>query len=157
MSRSSLVLVACVLGLVSLAGCATEASVGEESSAALVTEDAHVQFTSDSWEPTWSAAPRAGGNLVVDYDFGRLPQCRNESTLDSWVVEVNWRFDGEEIHTEALPGSPGAGTALANSRIAIPPSARSIELWFENRAVGGYYHCSAWDSRYGANYDHLVD
>jgi hypothetical protein len=71
-------------------------------------------------------------------------------------VEVNWRFDGGEIHTAALPGSPGTAEVLDDAGISVPHGARSIELWFENRAVGGYDHCEAWDSRYGENYAHDV-
>lgn len=120
------------------------------------TEDARVSFRTSNWDPSWSGTPHAGGRLRIDYDFARLPQCRNQSRLVSWVVEVSWRFDGGAVTTKALPGSPGAGETLPDDGIAIPRDAKKIELWFENRAVGGYDHCEAWDSQYGANYVHDI-
>jgi hypothetical protein len=131
-------------------------SANAETSEPGYTEGARVSFSAEGWEPTWSGTPKAGGHLAIDYDFARLPQCRNQSRLVSWVVEVSWRFDGGATSTAALPGSPGAGETLPKSGIAIPEGARSIELWFENRAVGGYDDCEAWDSRYGANYTHAL-
>lgn len=120
------------------------------------TDQASVRFTTQSWMPSWSGAPRAGGTLRVDYDFARLPQCRNQGRVVSWVIEASWRFDGGEIKTAVLPGSPGAGEFLADSGIVIPRGAKQIELWFENRAVGGYDDCTAWDSNYAANYVHAI-
>lgn len=141
----------------SLVACGSDGTSGGEATAEpAYTEDASVRFSTASWDPAWNGTPRAGGRLRVDYDFARLPQCRNQSRLVSWVVEVSWRFDGGETHTSALPGSPGSGESLPESGIEIPNGARSIELWFDNRAVGGYDHCEAWDSAYGKNYTHDI-
>jgi hypothetical protein len=157
MLRSGLLLLGSLLTSVALSACAAVPSGDGSSDALPLTADAHVRFASNAWEPAWVGTPHAGGRLVIDYDFARLPACRNQSHVTSWVVDVHWRFDGGEVHTEALAGSPGTGETLVDSAIVLPRDARSIELWFENRAVGGYDHCQAWDSRYGANYGHSVD
>jgi len=34
--------------------------------------------------------------------------------------------------------------------------AKAIELWFENHAVGGYDHGSAFDSKFGADYTYKL-
>jgi hypothetical protein len=144
---------------VSLVGCSAAPSSSSDEAASqepAYTEDAHVRFTSASWEPSWQGTPHAGGHLHVAYAFERLPQCRNQGRAVSWVVEVNYRFDDGPITTVALSGSPGASTTLPDTGIAIPSDAHTIELWFENRAVGGYDHCNAWDSHYGQNYTHDV-
>jgi Family of unknown function (DUF6209) len=139
-----------------VAACSGKASQPSPTVSDDLNEDASVSFTASSWDPSWNGTLRAGGSLRVDYDFARLPQCRNESRLDSWVVDVSWRFDGGPITTASLPGSPGAGETLPDGAIAIPEGAKTIELWFENHAVGGYDNCSAWDSQYGQNYSHAI-
>lgn len=143
------------LALLSLVACAAPSP--EATSSDEYTEDARVRFTTGSWEPTWSGALRGGRHLQVDYDFDRLPQCRNQGRLVSWVVEVSWQFDDGPISTAALAGSPGSASVLPDTGIAIPEGKHQIALWFQNRAVGGYDDCSAWDSRYGANYVHTID
>jgi hypothetical protein len=139
-----------------VAACSGGSSGTDVSADPAYTEDATVVFAAGGWEPTWRGSPRAGGRLHIDYDFARLPQCRNQSRVVSWVIEVSYRFDGGRATTAALDGSPGASSTLDGSAIEIPKDARSIELWFENRAVGGYDHCDAWDSRFGANYVHDI-
>lgn len=149
--------IALTASLLVLAGCtATSDGAPEAASAPELGESAEVVFREGAWEPTWSGAPHQGGRLRVSYDFARLPQCRNQGRLVSWVVEVSFRFDGGAITTVALPGSPGAATTLPSEGIVVPRDAHRIELWFENRAVGGYDDCAAWDSHYGANYAHDI-
>lgn len=137
-------------------GCAASSGDAATSNEAQVTSAASVHFGTSSWDPTWSGTPKAGGTLAIDYDFARLPQCRNQGRVVSWVVEVSYRFDGGVTKTAALSGSPGAGEFLPDSGIAIPAGAKSIELWFENRAVGSYDDCTAFDSQYGKNYTHEI-
>jgi len=140
-----------------VAGCASPTDAPDTSSSEPeLGGSATVHFSSSSWEPRWEGTPHAGRTLAIDYDFARLPQCRNTGRLVSWVVEVSYRFDGGPITTSALAGSPGTGTVLPETGIAIPESARAIELWFQNRAVGGYDTCASWDSRFGANYTHDI-
>jgi hypothetical protein len=137
----------------SLAACAAApdgtASDGTASSSANETASSAVRFGTSSWDPTWGSV-KAGDALTIDYDFDRLPECRNQSTLDSWVIEASYRFDGGDVQKTVLDGSPGAGST--SNVIRIPEGAKTIELWFENHAVGGYDHCSAFDSKFGANY-----
>ncbi len=145
------------LAITAAAGCsASHDAAATTNDDNAYTEDATVRFTTESWSPAWSGSVRAGGNLRVAYDFARLPQCRNQGRVVSWVIEVSWRFDGGEVKTAALDGSPGASDVLPESGIVIPRGAKQIELWFENRAVGGYDDCTAWDSNYAANYVHAI-
>ena len=133
-----------------LVGCAgAEPAASDGVSTANETEAATVRFGVDAWEPTWSSVT-PGGTLTIDYDFDRLTTCRNTGHVVSWVMEANYRFDGGAWQSIVLPGSPGA--AETTNQIAIPKDAKSIDLWFTNRAVGGYDHCIAYDSRFGANY-----
>ena len=137
-------------------GCAASSGDASTSNEAQVTSAASVRFAAGSWEPTWAGTLKAGSTLAIDYDFARLPQCRNTSRVDYWVVEVSYRFDGGATKTVALSGSPGAADFLPDSGIAIPAGAKSIEMWFQNHAVGGYDDCSAFDSQYGKNYTHDI-
>lgn len=100
--------------------------------------------------PTFSRDIDEAWTIQVKYDFDRLPECRNTSRVDSWVIDMSYRFDGGKTTTVALPGSPGAGET--SDIINVPSGAKSIEVWFENHAVGGYDNCAAWDSQFGANY-----
>jgi hypothetical protein len=156
MSLKGLCQAAFAVSLIACSAAPSSSSSEAASQEPAYTEDARVRFSTASWEPSWQGALHAGGHLHIDYAFERLPQCRNQGRVVSWVVEVNYRFDGGPITTVALNGSPGASTTLSEAGIAIPSDARTIELWFENRAVGGYDHCDAWDSHYGHNYTHDV-
>lgn len=141
---------------VAMVGCAAsepDASSVVANATANETAAAVVHFGVDAWEPTWSSAVVPGSTLTIDYDFDRLTSCRNQGHVVSWVMEANYRFDGDGAWKSILlPGSPGA--AETTNEIAIASDAKSIELWFTNRAVGGYDHCVAYDSRFGANYSH---
>jgi len=149
-----------LLGLLLLAGPGCAASAKDDgatsSESPLSGETSEVLFSTASWEPAWVGTPTESSNLVLHYDFDRLPACRNQGRIVSWVIEVGYRFDGGAITTKALPGSPGSVDVLDDSTIQIPYGAREIELWFQNRAVGGYDHCASWDSSFGANYRHAI-
>lgn len=141
---------AAVLSLTLFACAGSEPDSSVASVAANETEAAVVHFGTDSWAPTWSGALTPGGTLEIDYDFDRLPECRNQGHVVSWVMEASYRFDGGAWQSVILPGSPGA--ASTTNELHIPEGAKSLDLWFTNRAVGGYDHCVAYDSQFGANY-----
>ncbi|MDQ3369318.1 MAG: DUF6209 family protein [Myxococcota bacterium] len=84
-----------------------------------------------------------GGELTIAYDTARVPTCRHSrGGFPLWEMTAHVRFEpGLEYQTVSVRD--------AAATIAVPPSARSVQLWFENTSASG---CQAWDSNEGANY-----
>ncbi|MBA3393737.1 MAG: hypothetical protein H0T89_13905 [Deltaproteobacteria bacterium] len=84
-----------------------------------------------------------GGELVIAYDTARLPTCRHwRNGYALWELTAHVRFEpGLEYHTVSVRDMAAT--------IAVPPTARSMQVWFENTSASG---CQRWDSNNGANY-----
>lgn len=110
-------------------------------------------FAAD-WTETVAAEGglRAGDTLIIDYDFGRLPDCRViYRGFPGWDIVAHLRIDGKEVISQSLVGRPDPPTVTRQlGVIPIPLGARRIELWFENSQYPPT--CQAWDSDFGRNY-----
>lgn len=90
--------------------------------------------------------PRQSGQLAIDFDVTRLPDCRDSRYgQPAWSILAHYRF--ESGRTGYVPVSNGRGA------IDLVEGGQ-LEIWFENQ---GYYGCRAWDSLGGANYRVEVD
>ncbi len=123
-------------------------------------------FTPHAWEPVrvrfgadWSEQVegqlKAGGVLVIDYDWQRLPDCRViYRGFPSWEILVHLRWDdgsytpAQSVTRHGDMYSCSIDPVLAV--FAIPEGARQVELWFENTQYPPT--CRTWDSNYGRNY-----
>jgi len=119
-----------------------------------------LHFRWPDWSEEQSAPLVAGGDVLVDYDIRRLPNCRQDyNGLQSWDVVAWYRFDGG-----AAPGQPMSVSVTteptpyqrvqAPARISTPTGASTMDVWFENDDRTG---CDTWDSAYGANYHFVFD
>jgi hypothetical protein len=110
-----------------------------------------IHFPCPGWDDRVDGTPTAGAELLVDYDVRRLAQCRQDyNGLPSWDVTVGYRFDDGAAASASLTTiAPDGQRVAAPARLAPPLGARSVTLWFENSDRTG---CTAWDSRFGANY-----
>lgn len=109
-----------------------------------------LSFRSD-WSVTQLGTPKAGGTLEIDYDVARLPTCRSTYGANpAWSVSVDYRFDGGPVQSAPLTQLNGSSAPkVVPALLAVPATAHSVELWFENGDVSG---CHAYDSAYGQNY-----
>lgn len=88
-----------------------------------------------------------GGQVRVEYDVARLPQCRHFSNgYELWDITAHLRWEP----SGAVVGASVRGGAAT---FAVPADAQRAVLWFENTSAIG---CQAWDSNYGANYAFAV-
>jgi hypothetical protein len=115
-----------------------------------------VHFPYPGW--TFSAddtvANAAGGPLLIDYDIRRMSSCRQDyNGLDTWVVTAFYSFDGAPASSGSLTTTYTGGRASAPLLINAPAGARTLTIWFENSDRTG---CTAWDSRFGANYTFAI-
>ncbi len=109
-----------------------------------------LRFAAD-WSTSGAAELRAGQDFLLSYDVARLGQCRaGYNGYQTWNVNARYRFDGGPVSEASLTETVGMyGRQAAPARIAAPPGARHLEVWFVNSDRGG---CVAYDSAYGANY-----
>jgi hypothetical protein len=115
---------------------------------------ATVRFRPD-WSVTQVGTIVGGGELLVDYDILRLPNCRaliNEQP--AWAVTGYIILDGGPAQTFAVTEPLDSDLVSAPARLAIPAGTHSIQLYFDNGDVTG---CHSWDSNYGNNYSFSVD
>ena len=92
----------------------------------------------------------AGGAVMIDYDIRRLWECRQDvNGVQSWDVTVFYSFDGAPPQSASVTSMSDNGRVAAPALFAAPAGARALAVWFEN---SDGTRCTAWDSRYGANY-----
>ena len=96
-----------------------------------------------------------GGELVVEYDPLRLPQCFGSTYMGQrdWDTLAHVRFQpgGERIEASVLD-CPDAACAVPGTlpvTVDIPAGATGAELWFSTSGRTCGVH---WDSNYGDNY-----
>ncbi len=133
-------------------GCSQwDSSFGDNFHFALAETTPAVHFRWPGWNVDASPAPRAGSDLLVDYDIRRLPNCRQDyNGYQTWDVTVGYRFDGGAAASASLTIAPTDYQRIQHfARLSAPPGAKTIEMWFENHDRTG---CQLWDSQYGNNY-----
>ena len=103
---------------------------------------ATLRFLSD-WTMQRDGDLRAGEPLRIEYDSSRLPGCRaSYRGQDAWSIAGYVRFHpGAKIESVALKSG--------SAELDVPEDASRAELWFNNTDNTG---CTAWDSRFGQNY-----
>ena len=113
-----------------------------------------VHFTS-GFSTTVSGTLTAGQDVTIDYDFRRLPECRSTSGASpAWAITMFSQIDGGAVVSADLDQTVDGYRFAQPGTIALPSSASTLALWFENDDV---YGCNAWDSDYGANYTFSVE
>lgn len=120
-----------------------------------------IRFPADGGRPD-AAFLRPGSEFVVDYDPGRLRDCRQVAAgAPAWsIVAFAQFFAGNQeinprVEAQIAPATSGASTTIDRSpfSVTVPAEATRVELWFHNTGDGG---CCGWDSRYGQNYRYDV-
>jgi hypothetical protein len=97
---------------------------------------------------------RGGGELEVVYDAERLTTCRaRQAGHDAWMLWAGFKTDVSGTRAKALTQLEGSDNAIVPALFAIPPSAHTVELWFENSDATG---CRDWDSNGGSNHRFAV-
>jgi Family of unknown function (DUF6209) len=92
----------------------------------------------------------AGQDVTIDYDFRRLPECRETSGADpAWAITMFSQIDGGTATSADLDQTVDGYRFASPGTISLPASASTLTLWFENDDI---YGCNAWDSDYGQNY-----
>lgn len=97
-----------------------------------------------------------GGQLTIEYDLARLPQCQDSwhnGTL-SWQTGVSLRFlPDETIVRRQLMVVDGAEAVPTPATIFVPTDAESVEMWFHTSGT----ECeTAYDSNLDQNYQFEV-
>jgi hypothetical protein len=118
-----------------------------------VWQDPTLTFKTD-WTQSLYGTLRGGSTLMVDYDIGRLPQCRAMyMNYNSWDVSVHYRFDGGAENFALLTLGYGEFNSQYQRQvpafIPVPVGAHTLEMWFVN---GDRKGCVTYDSQYGQNY-----
>lgn len=119
-----------------------------------------LQFGAD-WSRTQTALP-AGGAVVIDYDFARLPDCRvNYHGYPSWDILAHARFDDGPVVDQSMVTlgytSNGVPDGTVNANLVVMPirrDARFVAFWFENTQYPPT--CQGWDSDFGSNYVYAI-
>lgn len=142
----------------SLAACATDSDQSGNGNgggkADGDTELTTLTFDAD-WNETTDGPIVAGHSVRVAYDLNRLTECRGETNgSEVWGIGGFASFDGgEPVRFELTRIVDGKVVAL-EPELAVPSSARSVELWFQN---GNRWGCNAYDSNENANYRFEVE
>jgi hypothetical protein len=99
------------------------------------------------------AAGLAAGDLLIDFEIARLPDCRVAAGYASWWVGANYSFDRGASTLAPLTALPNGVPVPMPARLTVPAGARDLALWFENADGNG---CHTWDSAYGSNYHFAI-
>ncbi len=134
-------------------------SIAEAGAACAPPASATLRFL-PGWQQVQEGAVVAGGQLTVDYDLSRLPQC-NGSTYQgepAWGISGYARFSpGGQLLTGPLTQyqANAGGFVVAGTpwTLSVPADATGVELWF---ATSGETCSTYWDSNYGQNYAYPV-
>ncbi|MBK7857972.1 MAG: hypothetical protein IPJ65_04960 [Archangiaceae bacterium] len=107
------------------------------------------------WTQRQVGALVQNGQVAIDYNLYRLPQCMSAWThgFPAWDTLVNVRYlPGGQLQTFAVRDDVADTAGVWHSKLAlstIPADATKAELWFSTSGEG----CGAvWDSAFGQNY-----
>jgi hypothetical protein len=135
-------------------------SISDDASVCAPPAAATLRFLGD-WRQIQESSIVAGGNVTVDYELARLPQC-NGSTYQgepAWGISGFARFSpGGQIVSGPLTQYQSTATggfvvAPTPWSLTVPTDATGVELWFE---TSGETCSTSWDSNYGHNYAFAV-
>lgn len=125
--------------------------------AALAADTGAVLNFETGWQETPSGFIRQGEQLTVNYDPQRLPACRGTyNGMAGWDLVANARFfpSGETISHSLIDHSVPGPPRIVPLILTVPADSTGAELWFQNTNAWG---CSAFDSRFGSNYQFSID
>ena len=113
------------------------------------------------WKEMQEGVIKPGGELIVEYETERLPDCCEQSNGSlSWDNEVYVCFhpSGEcyssSTQKEVKKGRAVVGYEPRPVLFSVPLDATQVEIWFHSylpsKAEGE--SCDAWDSKFCQNY-----
>ena len=135
-------------------------SIADDASVCAPPASATLRFLGD-WRQLQEGAIVAGGNVTVDYELARLPQCNGSSYQGepAWGISGFARFSpGGQVVSGPLTQYQSTATggfvvAPTPWSLTVPRDATGVELWFE---TSGETCSTFWDSNYGHNYAFAV-
>jgi hypothetical protein len=103
-----------------------------------------VLYFNPGFEQNLDGIVKTGGRLRIEYSTERVACRRERLGVPVWRLDAYVRFGpaGQLYRAE--------GTSFS---VPVPPDATSVQLWFHNSNL---MMCSAWDSRFGQNYEFPV-
>jgi Family of unknown function (DUF6209) len=122
---------------------------------------ATIRFLRD-WRHEQQGAIERGGQLVLEYDKGRSPECFTMwrgAEFGDIVAWIRFQPRGElfsgsvvaPVRSGENPPGPVIGHVPVPLRLSVPSDATQAEIWFHS-----FYQtssrCDAWDSQFGQNY-----
>ena len=118
----------------------------------------------NGWKQVQHGAIVAGGELTIQYDLPRLPECRGtHNGYPAWDTTAFARFlpmgevqQGSVRAFETNYGTPTNNAFSVPVTFDVPLGATSVEIWFRN-ASGAGNNCETWDSNLGNNYTFAID
>ncbi len=109
-----------------------------------------VHFRARGFAIEVAGTPRAGDDVLIDYELARLAQCRQDYNGNAtWDIVAHWRFDGGAVADGSVTAPATPGRVAVPLRVAAPAGSHELEIWFDNTDRTG---CHAWDSDYGRNF-----
>lgn len=133
-------------------GCQSwDSNYGRNYSFALDPGPPTIHFGWPGFDPVVADSLRSGGPILIDYDIRRLAECRGQGDEGTaWDVTAFYSCDGAPAQAQSLTTFTSAGRVQAPLTFVAPAGAKTLTMWFEN--ANDDASCTAWDSRYGANY-----
>lgn len=116
------------------------------------------------WRQVQHGLVAPGGQLTIDYDLTRLPECRNtHNGYPAWDTRAFVRFSpgGELVEGSVraftnVNGTPTNNVYAVPFTVTVPRHATRMEVWFQNTSGAGST-CATWDSQSGTNYVYSVE
>jgi hypothetical protein len=125
--------------------------------ASLTTPTATVRFLT-GWTQEQRGAIVRGGQLVVDYDLYRMPDCHTSTAYgqQAWDTLAYVRFlPGGQLFSGSVKEATGTTTFVSKPFVVtVPADATRVETWF---FTSGRTCQSRYDSNYGQNYGFPVE
>ncbi|MFP2926194.1 DUF6209 family protein [Pyxidicoccus sp. 3LG] len=115
--------------------------------------------TAITFDVYWNETPSVelipvGGQVVVNYDPRRLPQCRGTTSTGnpSWTITGHVQMNRGPVSSFWVAGhAPDGNTSQRTLHLPAGESG-SLVMWFDISGLG----CQAWDSNHGSNYHFAV-
>lgn len=103
-----------------------------------------------NWSTWVDGIVHAGEDVIVDYDWSRVPCRSTYNGYDAFGVTMYYAIDHGSVQSQDMTQVVTMYKKMpALGRITIPHGTHHLEVWFENNDS---YGCHSWDSQYGANY-----
>jgi len=121
-----------------------------------------LRFPAD-WRNEQRGAITSGGDVTIEYDISRLPDCRGtHNGHPAWDLRAHMRFepsgvtvDGTVREFDSVLGTPVNTAHSIPFTGRVPARTTELQVWFEG-FTGAGSSCRAWDSNYGENYRFAV-